>query len=115
MAGHALLQPIGALSGPGAQHAPLLFGLDRVQLGDQPTSFGIVQQTLRPQVQFIVAVAPLIAATGAHASRAHAVLGQLDIMPGQLAADIADKNEKHQITKVIVVLKGVARLTCSMI
>lgn len=40
-------------------------------------------------MQLIVAIGPLVAATGTHATGAHAILGQLDIVFGQLAACVA--------------------------
>lgn len=90
-AAHSLLYPLGAFSGRRAQTAAALrlLGLDHVQLGYQPTPFGIVRQTLRLQMQLIVAIGPLVAATGTHATGAHAILGQLDIVFGQLAACVA--------------------------
>lgn len=90
-AAHSLLYPLGAFSGRRAQTAAALrlLGLDHVQLGYQPTPFGIVRQTLRLQMQLIVAIGPLVAATGTHATGAHAILRQLDIVFGQLAACVA--------------------------
>jgi len=86
LAGHALLQPLGPFPGSTAHLTLCWFGLDGFQLGDESPVPGTLPQPLWLEVELVATVGPLVAAAGAHACGSEAVLGQLDIVPGQLSA-----------------------------